>query len=226
MYHRAPEPSLLDADDLTLEVEGVSARLWMCAAPGRVPEGAAPGGQLEADLAWLRAQGVEVLVTLLQEHEIARLGDLGGRSAAAGLEWRPLPIPDGMIPLDAFDYGREALHLARRLKTGGSVAIHCWLGLGRTGTLAAAVLQALGLGPQEALTAVRKARLGTVANALQEAFLVQMPEVLSEVQTAKAKLRNEVAGPKPLEAMDLTELRHELYEARRLLAELTGRMRR
>lgn len=226
MHHQAPEPSLLNADDLRLEIEGVQARLWMCTAPGRVSEGAGTGAQLDADLIWLRAQGVEVLVTLLQDHEIGKLGDLSDRAGAAGLEWRPLPIPDGMVPIDTFDYGKEALHLAKRLRNGGSVAIHCWLGLGRTGTLAAAVLQALGLGPQEALGAVRKARIGTVANALQEAFLAQMPEVLEEVQAAKTRLRNEVAGPKPIEAMDVAELRHELYEARRLLAELTRMMRR
>ncbi len=229
MTRLAPHPSVLEVDSLKVEIQGREGRLLLCSAPGR-PEPDQRSGSLErtaVDLAWLQKEaGAQILVCLLQDHELVPLVDLPGTAMAAGLDFRHLPIPDGMIPLDAFNYGCEVLRLAKALAEGRSVAIHCWMGMGRTGTLAASVLQACGLTPQEALRTVRKARPGSVANALQEAFLIQIPDVLNEVRTTKAKLREEVAGPKAIEQMELWELREELYEARRLLRDLTERMRR
>ncbi len=229
MTRRPPHPSAFDLDELPLSDLGLPGRLVLTGTPGRtdLPELPADPQRTEADLRWLReAQGVDVVVGLLQAFEYHPIGDLPALAEAAGLRYRALPLPDGLIPVDTLDYGREVLRAAKALTEGRTVAVHCWAGLGRTGTFAAGVLQALGLAPQQALKEVRAARPGTVANDLQEAFVVQFPEVLAEVRAAKARLQAEVAGPKPIEAMDLAELRHELYEARRLLAELTRLMRR
>lgn len=80
---------------------------------------------------------------------------------------------DGMASLIA-----ELLPVARG---GGMVAIHCWAGLGRTGLVGACCLVALGLGPAQAIAAVRLCRPRSIENSDQEEFIVHFAAALAAV---------------------------------------------
>jgi protein-tyrosine phosphatase len=142
--------------------------------PGRVGLTFAPGKQslskylggswardLELDLGRLVDElEVEVLVCLLEEHELGRLRipDLILRAEARGLEvWR-LPIPDGGVLPDAGPVRALVGRIDRAVAAGRRVAIHCAGGLGRTGTVAGCWLRRRGLGPDEALETLQRVR--------------------------------------------------------------------
>ncbi|HSJ00833.1 MAG: tyrosine-protein phosphatase [Verrucomicrobium sp.] len=71
-----------------------------------------------------------------------------------------LPIPDFDIPPDAEGFHLLVLDLAKRIKRGETVIIHCAAGIGRTGTAAVCVLLALGAPLANAVAQVRQAGSG------------------------------------------------------------------
>lgn len=114
-----------------------------------------------ADLAWLRQQGVQVVVSLTED-PLPRtwVND-------AGLMAVHIPIPDMAAP------GERQLALAldtidRAKRSGMGVAVHCAAGKGRTGTVLAAYFVAAGLTAAEALGKVRELRPGSVETWEQE----------------------------------------------------------
>jgi atypical dual specificity phosphatase len=114
-----------------------------------------------ADLAWLRRQGVEVLVSLTEEplprHWVNE----------AGLMAVNVPVPDMEAPTDRqLDLLLDTIRKAN--SSGMGVAIHCAAGLGRTGTVLAAYFVAKGLSSREAVDKVRNLRPGSVETVEQE----------------------------------------------------------
>jgi protein-tyrosine phosphatase len=107
------------------------------------------GDWLTDELDDLAMAGVSVMVSLLSDAAAAELDLIHEADAAqaAGIEFHRLPTPDRQVP------DREAtLALGRlllqRLSDGASVALHCRQGIGRSSTLAAAVLFSRALLPQ------------------------------------------------------------------------------
>ena len=102
------------------------------------PHLAALGRPDRDDLAWLREQGIQVLVSLTEEPMPRHwVND-------AGLMAVHIPVPDMAAPT-----GRQ-LELAvstigRAKRSGLGVAVHCAAGQGRTGTVLAAYLVTTGL---------------------------------------------------------------------------------
>ena len=132
---------------------GVSGTLWLHAMPGRTEP-------LDALWAWARNAGLDGIVCLAGEMELAAKSPAYAAAVAAGrvpCEIERFPIPDFGAPDDARAFGALAARIARRLRDGWRVLIHCGAGIGRTGTLAVCVLVALGQTRADAEAAVRAA---------------------------------------------------------------------
>ncbi len=156
--------------------------------PGRLGMTFAPGmwagsvqGRWERDLAAdMRALEEEyetgVLVSLMEKHEYQgyRIPELLEQESIGNIEILRFAIEDMGVPQEAESEGFEAFvqDVVQRMEQGQNVVVHCRGGLGRTGTLAACVLAALGQHTaDEAIAAVREARKGTVQTREQEDFV-------------------------------------------------------
>lgn len=130
---------------------------------------------LDVDLEAIRSWGAVGLVTLMEDHELIdlRVPNLGANCKASGLDWFHMPIVDGAAPDPRFLHAWPTVSstLANQLSSGASVVIHCKGGLGRTGTLAALLLQEAGMDPREAMALVRSSRPGAIETVEQEEFL-------------------------------------------------------
>lgn len=146
-------------------VLGLPGRLGMTFAPGM--KAYSPDGSwdrdLEADLGRLKTRyHADSLVTLLERSEFEEFGipDLLERARQAGLEVIHFPIVDVSTPRksQSEEYATLVRRIVDRLREGKTVVTHCRGGLGRTGTVAASVLVALGRPADEAIGIVRKVR--------------------------------------------------------------------
>lgn len=130
---------------------------------------------LPTDMRAIVDWGATTLVTLMEGPELDELGvgNLGVVAEAAGLDWHHLPITDVRVPDDRFErpWAYSGHVLRRKLVSGERIVLHCRGGLGRTGTVAARLAIELGAQPEEALSAVRRARSGTVETRAQVAYV-------------------------------------------------------
>lgn len=116
----------------------------------------------EDDLVSLAESGVAALVSLTEEPLDPALVE------KAGLEYLHLPVADFGVPsVDQIRLFVEFVRAAEKNR-GGSTAVHCGSGLGRTGTMLACYLVAEGRSPDEAIAMVREARPGSVETPRQE----------------------------------------------------------
>lgn len=144
--------------------DGRPGRLGLTFLPGK--RGASlryPGlvyrRELASDVRTLLEDGVTRLVLLVEDTELERWGDpdIVQAAAAAGLDVRRFPMPDGEPPtsIEEMDAILAALDEAR---VDGDAAVACMGGVGRTGTVAACVLVRAGVPPRDAIERVRDVR--------------------------------------------------------------------
>ena len=130
---------------------------------------------LQADLDKIAAWGAKRVITLLEKFEFDMLGvpELGTSITARGMAWSHLPISDGQAPEASFDlvWEQKRSEFAGALRQGEGILVHCRGGLGRAGTVACLLLMDQGLGWQEAMALVRRARAGAVETRGQEVYI-------------------------------------------------------
>lgn len=161
----------------SVSVPGTRGRIGLCACPGVHAYFGGTARGLEDDLRAIRDWGAQGVVTLLEPEEMAMLDirHLPESVGRLGLWWRHLPIRDMCAPDESFDaaWAEEGTRLRRILEEGGRFVVHCWAGLGRSGTVAARLLVEFGVPPESAIIDVREARPGAIQSLAQEIYVRQ-----------------------------------------------------
>jgi hypothetical protein len=160
----------LDPDDT-----GLSGRIGMTIAPGKKINGKWDR-DLDTDLACLRDEySCDVLVSLMEDAEYKglQIDGLFERAPAYGIAVVRFPIRDVHPPRkgEMPQFCELVGLILDAARAGRTVVIHCRGGLGRTGTVAAACLVALGHAPAKAIARVRAARRGAVETREQEQWV-------------------------------------------------------
>jgi protein-tyrosine phosphatase len=131
----------------------ISGQAWLGAMPGRFESWNAFQEQA-------RRAGLTTVVCLAPRAEVAELSPEYHAALTKGglpFRWMPVPMRNFGLPEDPASFRRDIAALAQDLRGGEVVLLHCAAGLGRTGSAAACLLKALGLGADEALQRVRDA---------------------------------------------------------------------
>lgn len=129
---------------------GVKGELWLHSIPGRYrpfPE----------DRAEIEGRGISTVIRLVSDYETERKSPEYMDGLRSGIfPWTDIhfPIPDFGIPSDIDEFRRLVRKVTKRLGSGERLLLHCAAGIGRTGTVAAAILIGLGLGYAEAIRLV------------------------------------------------------------------------
>lgn len=132
----------------------IDGQLAGCSRPG------AHGASIASDLAVLREQGIESVLTLTETPVLAH------ELEAAGLDALHLPVDDFHAPttqqlLQALEY------IDASLAENMPVAVHCLAGQGRTGTILAAWLLRSGLSADDAIAEIRALAPGAIESVPQ-----------------------------------------------------------
>lgn len=139
-----------------VELNEISGRLFLSRMPGRE-------GPFDAESELIRAKGIETVYSLTDLAEVEKKSpDYAEAIKNQTLPWERVefPIIDYGVPSDHSGFLALARNIASKLRDGENVLIHCGAGVGRTGTLAASTLIALGLDRSEALARVSRAGSG------------------------------------------------------------------
>ena len=138
------------ADNFSFVIEGKLAGM---AQPGR-------SKPLQEDLTFLKAQGIGAIVSVT---ELA-LDEAIVRSFS--LRYLHLLVQDYCAP--TMQQIEEFLTFLEAVEGNGAVAVHCYAGQGRTGTLLACALVNQGMSAEEAIRIVRAKRRPSIDTLVQE----------------------------------------------------------
>ncbi|MCE4625379.1 MAG: dual specificity protein phosphatase family protein [Desulfurococcales archaeon] len=128
----------------------------------------------------LASHGVTLLVSLVEEDEFYEYWPGGEREFIeafneVGIRVYRLPTPDFGAP-DPIEACKALLEIDREIKSRGKVVVHCYGGIGRTGTLIAAYLEVFeGLSLEEAVEEVGRYGAGPEGSPEQWYFLQFIP---------------------------------------------------
>jgi protein-tyrosine phosphatase len=129
---------------------------------GRLAIASRPRGfdWLEDDPALWRGAGTTSVVSLLEDEEATELGlaDEAAVCQKLGLRYSSFPIPDREVPDQQDEFFDLIEELVQQLLLGERLVIHCRQGIGRSGLVAAAVLNSFEMPLQECLERISLAR--------------------------------------------------------------------
>jgi ADP-ribosylglycohydrolase/protein-tyrosine phosphatase len=143
---------------------------WWADAEGRVLAGEYPGHRNDPvatrrKLSLLAAAGIGTIIDLTDDNDwlTPYAADLAAIARERGIDLRrlPHPIPDQGVTTPAH-YDRILADISQALATGHKVYIHCWGGIGRTGTVVGIWHVSRGHAPDAALARIKAARQGTL----------------------------------------------------------------
>ncbi|TFH89886.1 cyclin-dependent kinase inhibitor 3 family protein [Vibrio ouci] len=133
------------------------------------------GVDLDSSLAQLKEQGVEAIVTALDDAELASkdVAALGEKARALGMQWFQIEIEDDCAPGAEFaTKWQVASHeLHKVVDNGGKVAMHCMGGSGRTGLFAAHLLLEKGWDLDKIVQEVQALRPGAFTKPIQVDYI-------------------------------------------------------
>jgi protein-tyrosine phosphatase len=117
------------------------------------------GDWLVDELEALRAEGVDVVVSMLTASEARELEleDEARAATAAGLQFVELPTPDRSTP-GVSEFKALIELLEAQLCDEKHVVVHCRMGIGRSSLVAAGILMIEGVSAPNAWAAIAKAR--------------------------------------------------------------------
>jgi protein-tyrosine phosphatase len=133
--------------------EQIPGRLYLHSMPGRYE----PFDQFQQEATRL---GIQRLICLTSQEEIRQKSPDYLTAFQAGelnLTLSLFPIEDFGVPEDQLAFQQFSGQIAERLKEGEICLVHCGAGIGRTGTMAIAVLLSLGIPFTEAAFLVKNA---------------------------------------------------------------------
>ena len=118
------------------------------------------GDWLEDEARSWRRQGLDVVVSLLEDAEVAELGlaDEARACERAGLRFIRFPVPDRGVPASESAATDLVVSLTEELRAGGGVGVHCRIGVGRSACLAVCLLTALDVAVEAAWASAQRAR--------------------------------------------------------------------
>lgn len=131
----------------------------------------------------LRACGIRAVLSLTERAPTPSLSD-------AGFAWHHEPVYDFAAPT-AEALARAVAFCRRHLDRGEPVVVHCMAGIGRTGTVLAAVLVSLGTSAPAAIAEVRRLREGSLETSEQEAAVHAYARRLAAAPSAPPSAQEE-----------------------------------
>jgi protein-tyrosine phosphatase len=120
------------------------------------------GVDLETSVSELHQAGADAIVTMMTDEELAKfeVDSLPDVVRQSGMTWFHFPVEDDAAPGEVFEqswqtHKPEVLGL---MEQGRCVAIHCRVGSGRTGFMAAVIMRELGMDEVQATSLVKGLR--------------------------------------------------------------------
>ncbi len=135
---------------------------------------------LQASLEQLKAQGVQAVVTALDNAELAskNVAELGEITQQLGMKWFQIEIEDDCAPDDTFaaKWQQASPELHAILAQGGKVAMHCMGGSGRTGLFAAHLLLEKEWALEDIVREVQALRPGAFTKPVQLEYIERVAQ--------------------------------------------------
>lgn len=139
------------------------------------------GVGLSQSVADLKAAGAKAIITLMYDEELVKNGaqQLVIECEQAGLSWFQLPILDDDAPNEAFSlaFNKHLKDILAIIKSGGSVAVHCKGGSGRTGLVIGLLMHELGYAKNDIVTQVQAIRPKSLHNPVQRSYFDNFQKV-------------------------------------------------
>ncbi|MCX7558146.1 hypothetical protein OS190_01105 [Sulfitobacter sp. F26204] len=135
----------------------------------------------------LKEMGVSTVLSMLPEPEACDLGlqSEADLCAAHDMQFVSYPIVDFGLP-DPEDFLGLITEIAAQLKGGGTVAIHCRAGIGRSGMVAACTLMALGDAAGSAVEKVSAARSVSVPDTVEQGkFITDFAKMMNKGNSSR-----------------------------------------